>query len=141
MYYRYRLLQSENTELKRVQSTGTAFSELAATNGMDDSQLVQELNYKNQQVEILHGKVKTYADNLDKERRRVAMLTSENQNYQCQLQQLTAPPPLPPRLSNFVSNNQLLSRHVFIILFYFYSLVLKLNQLEIHTNNGKQVAV
>jgi len=97
-------LQSENTELKQqVQSTAMTFS------GADDSQLVRELNHKNRQVEILHGEIKTYADNLDKEKRKVAMLTVENQDYQRQLQQLTTAPPLPPRSPNFVSDYQLVS--------------------------------
>ena len=73
---------------------------------MDDSQLTQELAHKTAQVEILHGQVKTYSDSLDKEKRKVSMLTHENQSYQHQLQQLQGPPPpLPPRPHNYVSDS------------------------------------
>ena len=70
---------------------------------MDDSQLVQEINHKNHQVEILHGEIKRYADSLEKERRRVSMLTMENQAYQRQIHKLQEPPPVPPRSPNYVS--------------------------------------
>ena len=75
-----------------------------ALSGMDDSQLVQEINHKNHQVEILHGEIKKYEDNLEKEKRKVSMLTMENQAYQhqiCQLQQ--EPPPVLPHSPNYVS--------------------------------------
>ena len=71
---------------------------------MDDSQLVQELNHKNTQIEIMHEEIKRYADSWEKERRKVSLLTMDNQSYQHQFQhQLQDPPPLPPRSSNFVS--------------------------------------
>ena len=79
--------------------------------GMDDSQLVQELNHKNQQVEIMHGQLKQFADSLDREKRKVSLLTMENQNYQQQLQQQqlqqfqTAVPPVPPRSPIHVSDD------------------------------------
>ena len=74
--------------------------------GTDDSQLVQELDYKSKQVEIMHGQLKQYADSLDREKVKVSMLTMENQNYQQQLQQFqTAVPPLPPRSPIHVSDD------------------------------------
>ena len=83
---------------------------------MDDTQLVQELNHKNTQIEIMHGEIKRYADSLEKERRKVSMLTMDNQSYQHQLQhQLQDPPPLPPRSPNFVSDNNCL---VCVIIFF-----------------------
>lgn len=87
---------------------------------MGDSQLVQEITHKNNQVEILHGQIKTYADNLDKERRRNEMLTLDNQSLQHQLQLLQVPPPVPPRSPSHVSDNHsLLEDMVFIsVLFY-----------------------
>lgn len=73
--------------------------------GTDDPQLVQELNHKNKQVEIMHGQLKQYADSLDREKMKVSMLTMENQNYQQQLQQFQGAPPLPPRSPMHVSND------------------------------------
>lgn len=85
---------------------------------MDNAQLIQELGNKTNQVEILHGQIKAYADNLDRERRKVAMLTMENQNYQHQFQHLNSPPPpLPPRSSNFVSNHHSLLQDSIILLY------------------------
>ncbi len=80
--------------------------------GTDDPQLAQELNHKNQQVEIMHGQLKQFADSLDREKRKVSMLTMENQNYQQQLQQFQTVPPLPPRSPVHVSNENV------IVLFY-----------------------
>ena len=109
---RYRSLQNENSELKRGQST-------ASFSGMDDTQLGQELNHKSQQVEIMHGQIKQYADSLDRERRKVSMLTMENQNYQQQFQQFQAVPPVPPRSPVHVSVNYfLLENNVFIIVLF-----------------------
>ena len=87
---------------------------MPAFSGMDDSQLVQELNHKSQQVEIMHGQIKQYADSLDREKRKVSMLTMDNQNFQQQLQQVTVPP-LPPRSPIHVSDNYCLLENVFII--------------------------
>jgi len=66
---------------------------------MDDSQLAQEINLKGQQVEILHSRLKEYADKLDREKKRVEMLNRENQQLQQQQLQYGHPPPLPPRSS------------------------------------------
>ena len=79
---------------------------VSALRGMDDSQLVEVLNCKNKQIEIMHGEIKRYADSLEKEKRKVSLLTMDNQSYQHQLQhQLQEPPALPPRSPNFVSDN------------------------------------
>ena len=74
--------------------------------GMGDSQLVQELNHKNKQLEILHVEIRRYADSLEKEKKKVSLLIMDNQSYQHQLQhQLQEPPALPPRSPIFVSDN------------------------------------
>ena len=100
--FRYKSLQNENSELKLGHST-TVYSDV------NDSQLVQELNHKNKQVEILHGQVKSYADSLDREKRKVALLTMENQHFQQQLQSIPTlsqgVPPVPPRSPAHVSDN------------------------------------
>jgi len=64
---------------------------------MDDSQLVQELNHKNKQVEIMHSQLKDYAENLDKQKTRAELLAKENYQLQQQLQYGNRPPPIPSR--------------------------------------------
>jgi len=66
---------------------------------MDDSHLVQELNQKNTQIEIMHSELKTYAERFDKERKRADMLGTENQQLQQKLRCSNQAPPLPPRTS------------------------------------------
>ena len=95
-------MQNENSELKLGHST-PVYSDV------NDSQLVQELNHKTKQVEILHGQIKSYADSLDREKRKVAILTMENQHYQQQLQSIPTlsqgVPPVPPRTPAHVSDS------------------------------------
>ena len=90
-HFRYKLLQNENAQLRQQRTPPVSVG------GMDDSQLVQELNHKNRLIEIIHAQLKEYADNLDKEKRRAEMLTRETQQLQQQLQYGNHPPSVPPR--------------------------------------------
>ena len=103
--------------------------------GTDDPQLVQELIHKNKQVEVMHGQLKQYADSLDREKRKISMLTMENLNYQQQLQQFQTVPPFPPRSPVHVSNENV------IVLFYHLLIIsiIKLNQCRILTEGGKEI--
>ena len=105
---RHRSLQNENSVLKRGQPT-------ALFSGMNDTRLAQELNHKSQQVETMHGQIKQYADILDREKRKVCVLTMENQNYQQQLQQFQAVPPHSP--VHVSVNYSLLEKSAFIIVY------------------------
>ncbi|XP_065918259.1 putative leucine-rich repeat-containing protein DDB_G0290503 isoform X2 [Dysidea avara] len=97
---KYKLLQNENAQLRQQRTPPVSVG------GMDDSQLVQELNHKNRQIEIMHTQLKEYADNLDKDKRRVQMLTRETQQLQQQLQYGNHPPSVPPRAPTNMTPNR-----------------------------------
>lgn len=84
-------MQNENAQLRQQRTFQPP------SDGVDDSQLVQELNHKNKQIEIMHGQLKGYAENLDKEKTRVEFFAKENYQLQQQLQYGNRPPPIPPR--------------------------------------------
>lgn len=88
---RFKSLQNENAQLRQQKTFQPP------SGGMDDSQLVQELNHKNKQVEIMHSQLKDYAENLDKQKTRAELLAKENYQLQQQLQYGNRPPPIPSR--------------------------------------------
>jgi len=85
-HFRFKSLQEENAQLRQQRTLPVCVE-------IDDSQLVQELDFKNKQIDITHSQ--KYADDLDEEKRRADIFTRETQQLQQQLQYGNQPPPVP----------------------------------------------